>query len=96
MCSELVPMVDTPISPPPDYKGPSYIYFPNYTVYTEPQQSLDTITNHFQGLEFNGNGPLASGSDCVICGKSTIQIQREAVSDYLDKTVVPAETALQA
>ena len=95
LCSELFPMIDTPISPPPEDKGPSYDSSPNYTVYAELQQSLDTITNYFQGLEINGNGPLANCSDCVICGKSTMQLQREAVSDYLVKTSIPGEMSLQ-
>ena len=70
--SELVPVVDTPMSPPLEDKGPSYNSFLNYTVYAEPKQSS------FQGLERNGNGPLANCSDCVIFWKTTMQIQREA------------------
>ena len=31
---------------------------------------------------------MANYSDCVICGKSTLQIQSEAVTDYLRKTAI--------
>ena len=46
-------------------------------------------------MELSGFGPLVNNSDCVVCGKSALQIQQEAVSDYLDKTTIPGETALQ-
>ena len=35
--------------------------------------------------------PIANYSDCVIWGKSTMQIQNEAVTDYLRKTAVLGE-----
>ena len=39
------------------------------------------------------NSGLAGCLDCVVCGKSVVlQIQEEALNDYLDKTVVPGET----
>ena len=94
--SERTPIVDTPTSPLPEDRGPGYNSFLNYAEYPQQQQhSLDLITNHFQRMEFSRNGPLTNCSDCVICGKSTMQIQREAVSDYLKKTATPGETALQ-
>ena len=87
--------MDTPLSPPPEERGPSDSPYPGHTNYSEPQQTLDTITNHFQSMELSGIGPLVNYSDCVVCGKSTLQIQQEAVFDYLDKTTIPGETTVQ-
>ena len=88
-------MVDTPMSPPPEEKGSAY---DSYSVDGQgeiTQQSLDTVTNHFQGMGIETNNPLANYSGCVICGKSTIQIQSEAVTDYLRKTAISGESADQ-
>ena len=92
LCSKLTPLVDTPMSPPPEERGPASSFHSSQSVGSCPQQTLDTITNHFQGMELSGFGPLVNYSDC---GKSTLQIQQEAVSDYLDKTTIPGEAPLQ-
>ena len=88
-------MVDTPISPPPEEQGPTYDPYSVDGQSEIPQQSLDSITNHFQGMRIETNNPMANYSDCVICGKSTIQIQSEAVTDYLGKTAILGESADQ-
>ena len=80
------------MSPPPEERGPASSLHSSQSVGSGPQQTLDTITNHFQGMELSGFGPLVNYSDCVVCGKSTLQ--QEAISDYLDKTTIPGETAL--
>ena len=95
LCSGLIPLVDTPMSPPPEERGHCSSFFDNYGERPESQQSLDGITNHFQGMGLSGSGPLVNYSDCLICGKSTMQIQQEAVADYLVKTAIPGETTLQ-
>ena len=46
-------------------------------------------------MEIDTYNPMANNSDCVICGKSTIQIQSEAVTDYLRNTAILGETADQ-
>ena len=95
LCREIIPMVDTPMSPPPEEKGPTY---DTYSVDGQgeiTQQSLDAVANHFQGMEVETNNPMANYSDCVICGKSTSQIQCEAVTDYLRKTAILGELADQ-
>ena len=46
-------------------------------------------------MEIETNNPMANYSDCVICGKSTLQIQSEAVTDYLRKTAILGESADQ-
>ena len=83
------------MSPPPEERGLASSLHSSQSIGSGPQQTLDTITKHFQGMELSGFGPLVNYSDCVVCGKSTLQIQQEAVSDYLDKTTIPGETALQ-
>ena len=83
------------MSPTPEERGPSNTFYPNHAEYSEPQQSLNGITNHFQDMELSGSGLLVNCLDCVICGKSTMQIQQEDVSNYLDKTTIQGETALQ-
>ena len=83
------------MSPPLEEKGLASSLHSSQSVGSGPQQNLYTITNHFQGMELSGFGPLVNYSDCVVCGKSALQIQQEAVSDYLDKTTIQGETALQ-
>ena len=95
LCREIVPMVDTPMSPAPEERGPIH---DSYSVDGQSkisQQSLDTVANHFQGIEIETNSPMGNYSDCVICGKSTLQIQSEAVTDYLRKTAILGESADQ-
>ena len=75
-------MVDTPMSPPPAKKGPTYNPSPVDVQDTNTQQSLETITNHFQGMGIDTYNPMAHYSDCVICWKSTMQIQNDAATDY--------------
>ena len=94
LCREIIPMVDTPMSPPPEEKGPTYDTFSVDGQSEITQQSLDAVANHFQGMEIETNNPMANYSDCVICGKSTSQIQCE-VTDYLRKTAILGELADQ-
>ena len=94
-CREIIPMVDTPMSPPPEEKGPTYDTYSADGQGEITQQSLDAVANHFQGMEIETNNPMANYSDCVICGKSTLQIQSEAVTDYLRKTAILGESADQ-
>ena len=60
-----------------------------------PQQNMDSITKHFQGMELAGTNSLSGHSDCVICGKSVEQIKDEAVIDYMHKTAIPNESPQQ-
>ena len=68
LCSEIIPMVDTPMSPPPEEKGPTYDPYSVDGQGKITQQSLDTVTNHFQGMGIETNNPMANYSDCMICG----------------------------
>ena len=95
LCRAIIPMVDTPMSPPPEKRG---LIHDSYSVDGQSkisQQSLDTVANHFQGMEIETNSPMGNYSDCVICGKSTLQTQSEADTDYLRKTAILGESADQ-
>ena len=95
LCREIIPMVDTPMPPPPEERG---LIYDSYSVDGQSkisQQSLDTVANHFQGIEVETNSRMRKYSDWVICGKSTLQIQSEAVTDYLRKTAILGESADQ-
>ena len=50
LCSGLIPLVDTPMSPPPEERGPSSSFFDNCAEQPDSRQSLDGITNLFQGM----------------------------------------------
>ena len=94
LCSQLIPMVDTPMSPPIRDKYPS----DDWRVTAESssnnnQQQSNGI--HFRGPN-GGDNPYISGcTDCLVCGKSVEQIQDEAVIDYLHKTAIRGESAEQ-
>ena len=101
LCRNLVPMVDTPLSPPLHERGPScptgsimYCDAHGYQ-HQNPVQNIEAITKHFQGMGLSGTKSLAGYSDCVVCGKSVEQIKDEAVIDYMHKTAVPNESLQQ-
>ena len=57
-------MVDTPMSPPTEERGTTYEPHPVDIQGTDTQQSLETVTNHFQGMGIDAYIPLANYSDC--------------------------------
>ena len=89
------------MSPPPQDRGPIQgLYTTMYCdahgyQHQRPQQNMDSITKHFQGMELAGTNSLSGYSDCVICGKSVEQIKDEAVIDYMHKTAATA-TSIQS
>ena len=92
--SQLILMVDTPMSPPARDKNPSG----DWRIAAEATTS--NSQQHSNGIHFRGpNGgdnPYISGcTDCLVCGKSVEQIQDEAVIDYLHKTAIRGESAEQ-
>ena len=92
LCRDLRPIIDTPMSPPSEDRGPAYEQKIPSCSYSSDSVSVEAVANHFDGVAFSENSVLAGCSDCVVCGKTAQQIQNEAVNDYLDKTVVPGET----
>ena len=92
ICRDLRPNIDTPISPPPEERGPVCEQDIPSCSYSTSSTSVETVANHFNDMSVCGNAGLLAYSDCVVCGKPVQQIQDEAVNDYLNKTVVPGET----
>ena len=92
ICRDLRPMIDTPMSPPPEDRGPSGMQETLTCSYSTDTASIETVASHFDGMALSESAGLAGCSDCVICGKSVQQVQAETVNDYIDKTVVPGET----
>ena len=92
ICRDLRPNIDTPMSPPPQDRGPAYVQEMPRCSYSSDTVSVESVANDFDGMALSGNSGLAGCSDCVVWGKSVQQIQGETVNGYLDKTVVPSET----
>ena len=78
-------MVDTPMSPPLEEKGPRNGFYPNYADYSEPQQSLDMTTNHFQSMELIVNGPLAKKQYRIIWTRQLLREKRPYKSKRTEK-----------
>ena len=93
ICSQLIPMVDTPMSPPAVDKYPT----DDWRAMVEPSTSNKQQCP--SGIHFKGpsdDNPYITGcTDCLICGKSVEQIQDEAVIDYMHKTAVRGESPEQ-
>ena len=92
VCRNLVPQVDTPLSPPEKDRRSQC----SYNAFSSPSpsmtNSMETIASHFDGMALAESSPMIGFSDCVVCGKPAQQIQMEIVNNYLDKTVVVGET----
>ena len=96
LCRNLTPIVDSPLSPPPEDKYPPSENFTS--VATDGSSSgfpIEEISTHFQRLEINQRAQPPPFTDCLICGKGTEQIQDEAVIDYLHRTPIRNETPEQ-
>ena len=94
ICRQLVPMLDTPLSPPAVDKYPTG----DWRVLAEASTSSNQ--QHASGIHFRGpsgsDNPYITGcTDCLFCGKSVEQIQDEAVIDYLHKTAIRGESPEQ-
>ena len=87
ICSQLIPMVVTPMSPPAVDKYPTGDWRANVETSTSNKQQCPSRI-HFEGPSGDDNPYITGCIDCLICGKSVGQIQDEAVIDYLHKTAV--------
>ena len=88
LCSQLIPMVDTLMSPPARDKHPSGDWrIAAETITSNSQQHTSGI--HFRGPKGGDNPYITGCTDCLVCGKSVEQIQDETVIDYLHKTAIP-------
>ena len=92
VCRNLVPQVDTPLSPPINERGPSAELNDSNSLHSGEASSVDSIFSHFRGMVVSEEALQVGYSDCVVCGKFVAQIQSETVTDYLRKTAVPGET----
>ena len=88
-CGKLTPLVDTPLSPPPHERGPTYNNC-DYTTTTQTRMALRP-NSHIQGLSVRiaslcGQPSQAQYGDCIICGRSYEQIKETAVLENLEST----------
>ena len=92
ICRNLVPQVDTPLSPPEQDRGLQYPCEPHDDSPSSMNTSMEAVASHFDDMVLAEPPPLVNYSDCVVCGKSVRQIQEETVNEYLDRTVTVGET----
>ena len=92
LCRNLVPQMDTPLSPPEKDRGPQYLYSTPSCSLSSIATSMEAVTSHFDGMTLAESPSLHGCSDCIICGKPVQQIQEETVNDYLDETVMVGES----
>ena len=94
ICRQLIPMVDTPSSPPAVEKYPTGDRRAVAKT-TSSTSQVGPSTIHFRGPNVDNNPYITGCTDCLICGKSVEQIQDEAVFGYLHKTAVRGEAVEQ-
>ena len=92
LCRNLVPQLDTALSPPNEDRGPLHASNTTDCSAISVGASVEAVASHFYGIEIVETPGLESCSDCIVCGKSVQEIQSETVNDYLDKTVAIGET----
>ena len=92
ICRNLIPQVDTPQSPPFEDRRPDYGLSAPSCSYSTDTVSVQSISNHFNGMAVSETPTLVDYSDCVVVGSLVHQIQSEAVNDYSNKTAISGET----
>ena len=92
ICSNLVPQVDNPLSPPEKNKRPQYFNDSFDSSSSSVATSMETVTSHFDRMTLAESLNLPGYSDCILCGKPVQQIRKETVNDYQDRTVMVGET----
>ena len=88
ICRSLAPIPDSHRSPPLHEKGPS-------TSYQPPIQTIPPAypgKAHIQNSNQIHRMKWAKILDCLICGKTTEQIRKKTVNNYLSNTVRIGET----
>ena len=89
LCSNLVPLVDTPLSPPLSEQGPSHARHDYSCQYNT--NSSAPLNAHIQGISVRfgshcGGPNAAIYGYCIVCGRSYEQIRETAVLAYLEST----------
>ena len=92
LCRNLVPQVDTLLSPPEKDRGPQYPYDILSSSSSSVATSMEAVTVILPRNGFDSVTSLLDYSYCIICGKPVNQTQEETVNGYLDKTVMVGET----
>ena len=88
-CREFTPFVDTPLSPPPHERGPTFSPRDNGI----PPQSCQQLplSSHIPAISvrmasYCGQPNTALFGDGIVCGQSYEEIKETAVLDYLENT----------
>ena len=94
-CGNLTPIVDSPQSPPPHERGPTYGPSGN-NLPPQLNQPLP-LSSHIQGISVRmvshcGQPNSAIYGDCIVSGRSYEQIKETAVLDFLESKTYRGET----
>ena len=94
-CGEGTPSVDTPLSPLPRERGPTY----SPCGYNLPPQNCQQrpLSSHIQGISIRmashcGQPNAAQYGDCIVYSRNNEQIEERAVLNYLENTTHICET----
>ena len=74
ICRNLVPQLDTPLSPPEQDRGPRYSCGSRDNSPPSITTSMEAVASHFDGMALAESPSLVDYSDCIICGKPVQQI----------------------
>ena len=106
MCSNLIPYVDTPMSPPTPERAflEDEVNQPETTMVTSSQSlpasnvpamtSVGHVGQTPQCRQANNGAQHGAFSDCMICGKSYEQVTDELVIDFIHRTENLGEPAI--
>ena len=90
----MTPSVDTPLSPPPSERGPTYSAF-EYITPDRLHQHLQPNA-HKQGISVRissqcGQPNQAQYGDCIVCCRTYEQIKKTAMLGYVESTTCHEE-----
>ena len=91
----MVPPVHTLLSPPLEVKWPNCVPNTPGTSFVSGTASVETISNHFNGMASSETTLLMNYFGCAVCGKSAMQIQNKTGTDYINKTAIAGEVPAQ-
>ena len=77
ICRNIVPQLDTPLTPPEQDRGPRYSSGSRDNSPPSINTSMEAVASHFYELALAESPSLVSYSDCIICGKPVQQIQEK-------------------
>ena len=65
VCCNLVPQLDTSLSPPAADRGPDYGASASSCSYSDETVTVDSISNYFRGIAVSEESMLVNYSDCL-------------------------------